>query len=159
MVSEKTVVFETNCEIFSIKENDFYEMIKSFKIASEITNLRIVERAIDEVSAELGINPENYGKILVCTMEAVNNAIIHGNKANREKIVQIDITPEKEGLIICIEDQGNGFKPADIPDPTSADNIEKISGRGVFLMSRLADRIEFNKRGNRVTMIFKYLPD
>ena len=131
-------------------------MLKTFEIASEIANLRIVERAIDEVSAELGINPENYGKIMVCTMEAVNNAIIHGNKTDKDKTVRIEIMPEKGELIICIEDQGPGFKPGEIPDPTSAENVEKLSGRGVFLMSRLADRIEFNDKGNKVTMRFKY---
>lgn len=135
----------------------FGEMIKSFEIASEINNLRVVERAIDEVSAELGINPENYGKILVCTMEAVNNAIIHGNKADRGKMVRIDITPEKEWLVISIEDQGSGFKPEEVPDPTIPENVEKLSGRGIFLMSRLADGIEFNDTGNCVTMKFKYM--
>ena len=132
-------------------------MVKSFEIASEINNLRIVERAIDEVSSELGINPDYYGKILVCTMEAVNNAIIHGNKTDREKKVRIEIMPADEELVICIEDQGTGFKPEEVPDPTDALNIEKISGRGVFLMSRLADKIEFNDKGNKVTMKFKYL--
>lgn len=135
----------------------FDEMIKSFEIASEITSLRVVEKAIDDVSAELGINPESYGKILVCTMEAVNNAIMHGNKADKGKMVRIEITPNKEGLIISIEDQGSGFKPDEVPDPTTAENVEKLSGRGIFLMSRLADGIEFNDRGNRVTMKFKYM--
>ena len=92
-------------------------MLKTFEIASEIANLRIVERAIDEVSAELGINPENYGKIMVCTMEAVNNAIIHGNKTDKDKTVRIEIMPEKGELIICIEDQGPGFKPGHNPLP------------------------------------------
>jgi serine/threonine-protein kinase RsbW len=133
-------------------------MLKSFEIASEINNLRVVERAIDEISAELGVNAENYGKILVCTMEAVNNAIIHGNKADKKKSVKIEILQGEEGLEICIEDQGPGFKPGDIPDPTSSENIENLSGRGVFLMSKLADKIEFNERGNRVTMTFKYVP-
>ena len=132
-------------------------MNRNFEILSEISNLRIIEKAIDEISAELGINPENYGKIMVCTMEAVNNAIVHGNKTDKSKIVKVSIIPENKELKISVEDQGPGFHPDKVPDPTMTENIEKLSGRGVYLMSHLADRIEFNERGNRVTMTFKYI--
>jgi len=130
-------------------------MNKKFKIESKIENLRIVEKAIDEVSNEIGFNHDNYGKILVSTMEAVNNAIVHGNKKNESKWVEIEITYKKNILKICVSDEGTGFRPKDIPDPTRAENIENLSGRGVFLMSKLADKIEFNETGNKVTMSFK----
>ena len=149
--------FETKLKKTSIKENGLWPMERNFKIFSEISNLRVIEKAIDEISAELDINPENYGKIMVCTMEAVNNAIIHGNKADISKIVQVNILPEREELKISIEDQGPGFRPDKVPDPTKVENIEKLTGRGIYLMSHLADGIEFNEKGNRVTMTFKYL--
>ena len=66
-------------------------MIKKLEIESRLSNLRIVENAIDEVTGEMGISQDNYGKILVSTLEAVNNAIIHGNKSDPEKIVEIEI--------------------------------------------------------------------
>ena len=62
---------------------------------------------------------------------------------------------KKKDLNISVTDKGKGFKPAEVPDPTKPENIEAINGRGIFLMSKLADAIEFNKRGNSVTMIFK----
>ena len=65
-------------------------MYKKIRIESSSENLRIVENAIDETTAILGISQDNYGKILVSTMEAVNNAILHGNKSDPEKIVDID---------------------------------------------------------------------
>ncbi len=130
-------------------------MRKEIIINSEIKNLRIVEKAIDEISAEIGISEDNYGKIMVSAMEAVNNAIVHGNKSVAEKVVKIEITHKVNLLKVCVEDEGKGFKPKEIPDPTKPENIENISGRGVFLMSRLADKIEFNEKGNRVTMSFK----
>ena len=130
-------------------------MQRLLKIESEIKNMRIVERAIDEISVERGISQDNYGKIMVSTMEAVNNAIIHGNKSDIRKFVVIEITGEKHILKVSIEDEGPGFKPKEIPDPTKPENVENITGRGVFLMSKLADSIEFNERGNRVTMSFK----
>ncbi|HVN58445.1 MAG TPA: ATP-binding protein [Bacteroidales bacterium] len=130
-------------------------MLKKITISSEIKNLRIVEKAIDEVSSELSISQDNYGKIMVSTMEAVNNAIIHGNKSRSECNVNIDIIHKNNLLKISVEDEGPGFRPEEIPDPTRPENIEKVSGRGIFLMSRLADKIIFNKKGNKVTMSFK----
>ena len=130
-------------------------MNKKITIRSNIANLRFVENAIDEVSSEIGINQDNYGKILVSTLEAVNNAIVHGNKAEESKNVEIIISFKNNILKISVLDEGLGFKPKEVPDPTKAENIENIRGRGVFLMSRLADKIEFNKRGNMVTMSFK----
>jgi serine/threonine-protein kinase RsbW len=130
-------------------------MQRNLKIKSEIGNLRIVEKELDNVSSELGIAEDNYGKIMVCAMEAVNNAIIHGNKYDSGKYVAITIESIEDELMICVEDEGTGFRPAEIPDPTKPENIEAISGRGVFLMSKLADKIEFSERGNVVIMRFK----
>jgi serine/threonine-protein kinase RsbW len=130
-------------------------MQRNFKIESEIINLRIVEKEIDEISTIIGINEDSYGKIMVCAMEAVNNAIIHGNKSDARKYVCVEVSETGNDLIIIVEDEGSGFKPGEIPDPTKPENIEALSGRGVFLMSKLADKIEFSDRGNRVTMQFK----
>ena len=130
-------------------------MEKKLKIKSKIESIRIVENAIDEISTEIGIKQDDYGKILVSTLEAVNNAIVHGNKVNEAKTVRIEITFKENVLKVSVSDEGMGFKPNEIPDPTRAENIENIHGRGVFLMSKLADAIEFNEHGNKVTMYFK----
>jgi serine/threonine-protein kinase RsbW len=130
-------------------------MQRSFSIRSEIENLRIVEKELDIISSDLGIAEDNYGKIMVCAMEAVNNAIIHGNKSDSKRFVKIKFENEGEDLKISVEDEGPGFKPAEIPDPTKPENLEEITGRGVFLMSKLADMIEFSEIGNKVVMHFK----
>jgi serine/threonine-protein kinase RsbW len=130
-------------------------MNRNLKIESKIDNLRIVETVIDEISAQIGINQDNYGKILVSTMEAVNNAIVHGNKLVESKSVEINISYKGNILEITIIDEGPGFRFEAVPDPTKAENIENVSGRGVFLMSKLADKIKFNEQGNMVTMSFK----
>jgi serine/threonine-protein kinase RsbW len=130
-------------------------MYKQIKIESKVMNLRIVEKTIDEVTNELGISQDSYGKILVSTMEGVNNAILHGNHSEPEKIVDIEIEFKGKVLKIKITDEGSGFRPEEVPDPTIPENIELLSGRGIFLMSHLADKIKFSKRGNTVTMTFK----
>jgi serine/threonine-protein kinase RsbW len=130
-------------------------MIKKLRIESSISNLVIVENAIDQVVTEIGITEENYGKILVSTLEAVNNAIMHGNKYEKDKIVDVEISYKNEKLKIKIKDEGKGFVPEEVPDPTIPQNIEALNGRGIFLMSKLADQIKYSKRGNAVTMFFK----
>jgi serine/threonine-protein kinase RsbW len=131
------------------------KMYKRLKIGSVMTNLRIIENAIDEITGAVGVNQDNYGKILVATLEAVNNAITHGNKANPQKMVDVEISFDNNEMIIIVTDEGPGFNPASIPDPTMPENIEELSGRGVFLMKKLADSISFNEKGNSVTMNFR----
>lgn len=130
-------------------------MQRKLTITSEIINLRVVEKELDNLSAELGIAEDNYGKIMVCAMEAVNNAIIHGNKSDKGKVVKVEMNNDGDELTISVEDEGSGFNPSTIPDPTKPENIEELAGRGVFLMSKLADKIEFSEKGNMVIMHFK----
>lgn len=130
-------------------------MIKKLRIQSKVENLRAVENAIDNITGEAGISQDNYGKILVSILEAVNNAIIHGNKEDAEKIVDIEIRLNNKELVIIVEDEGKGFITDIIPDPTEPEHIEAINGRGIYLMTKLADNIKFNQRGNKVTMKFK----
>ncbi len=129
-------------------------MYRRITIGSDIVNLRKIEEFVETVSPEFGIGKETYGEVLVAVMEAVNNAIIHGNKRDREKVV--DVLFEKSGdiLEVIVTDEGEGFSPELVPDPTRPENIENISGRGIFLMRKLSDGIEFNETGNSVTMRF-----
>lgn len=130
-------------------------MYKRLKIESRMSNLRIIENAIDEITGAIGIKQDDYGKIMVASLEAVNNAITHGNKANPQKFVDVEIEFDNDEIRITVSDEGEGFKPDKIPDPTLPENIEELSGRGVFLMTKLADSIKFNEKGNSVTMSFK----
>jgi Anti-sigma regulatory factor (Ser/Thr protein kinase) len=130
-------------------------MNKKIRIESKVGNLRVVENAIDETTAVIGISQDNYGKILVCAMEAVNNAILHGNHSNAEKMVDIVIAYKSKELNITVTDEGPGFRPEAVPDPTTPENIEALNGRGIYLMSHLADKIEYSKKGNSVKMTFK----
>lgn len=132
-------------------------MHKRITIESRISNLNVVEAMLDSVTNEIGLNREYYGKVMVSALEAVNNAIIHGNKSVPDKSVDIEVVFQENTLEIVVTDEGTGFRPDTVPDPTSPENLESLNGRGVFLMSRLSDDIEFNERGNSVKMIFKNL--
>ena len=134
-------------------------MVRSLRINSTLSSLRLVENAVDEITSDAGISFNNYGKILVSVLEAVNNAIIHGNKSIPEKFVEVKMNYNKGKLKVIVKDQGKGFIPENIPDPNTPENIEEANGRGVFIMSKLADEIKFSKKGNSVTMIFKNVND
>ena len=117
-------------------------------------SLRLVEKFVDEISEEFKLSDEVYGNILIATLEAANNAIIHGNKNRPDLNVEIIMEEESDGISMTIKDFGKGFDPKDVPDPTSPENIEKINGRGVFLMTRLSDNIEFHENGTLIKLSF-----
>lgn len=138
----------------SIQGYAMHYMRKELRIKSKYENLRSVERFVDEVSADLSLTDEVYGNLLIATLEAANNAIVHGNKGLEEKEVDILLTNDKSQIVLTVQDQGTGFDYKNIPDPTAPENIEKINGRGVFLMQQLSDHIEFFENGRIVQLTF-----
>jgi serine/threonine-protein kinase RsbW len=126
----------------------------SLKINSKPDNLRLVERLIDDVCQVYNVDENSYGNILIAVTEAVNNAISHGNQNDPEKFVQIGFQSSDKQLIFSIKDEGQGFDYQNLPDPTDPANLDKISGRGVFLMKNLADKIEFHNNGKEVSLCF-----
>jgi serine/threonine-protein kinase RsbW len=129
-------------------------MEKSMFIESKVESLHEIEKLVDELSAELTFSNEMYGNVLIAALEAANNAIVHGNKLNIDKKVFVSVFNSEKELHWVIKDQGEGFDFTSIPDPTAPENIENISGRGIFLMEKLSDGIRFEENGTRVEMIF-----
>ncbi len=129
-------------------------MKKVLKIPSRIENLRKVEKIIDEISGEFHIGEDLYGNILIATLEATNNAIMHGNKLDESKEVTIAFDLIGDKLSVKVDDEGNGFDYNNIPDPTAPENIENINGRGIFLMEKLSDKISFSRNGATVELEF-----
>ncbi len=131
--------------------------VKSIKFASKAENISIVEKFIDDLRAELNIGDDVYGNILISITEAANNAMLHGNDADETKQVEMSYELDDRGknLSFIIKDQGPGFDYTKLPDPTAPENLEKTSGRGVFLMMQLADMVVFSDKGATVEMQFK----
>ncbi len=129
-------------------------MEKVIKIPSKIENLRKVEKIIDDISGEFKIGEDVYGNILIASLEATNNAIMHGNGLDESKEVTIEIKMKGKTLSIKVDDEGNGFDYEDIPDPTAPENIENVNGRGIFLMEKLSDNISFSRNGATVELEF-----
>lgn len=127
---------------------------ETLKISSNIQNLRLVERLIEDVCDVYNVHEDGYGNMLIAVTEAVNNAIYHGNKNNPDKLVKIGFESVNNKLIFSVSDEGKGFDYLGLPDPTEPANINKPNGRGVFLMKNLADSIQFEENGSRVLLGF-----
>ncbi|MGK7393789.1 MAG: ATP-binding protein [Candidatus Cyclobacteriaceae bacterium M3_2C_046] len=124
------------------------------QIPSLSENIRIIESFIDNAKDKFRLNDDIYGNIMIAVTESVNNAIKHGNKNNKQKNVSLTLTLNENILKFIIEDQGNGFDYNNLPDPTSPENIDKPSGRGIFLMRHLCDEIHFKDEGKIVELYF-----
>lgn len=123
-------------------------------ITSNIDNVKVVENFIDQLSAEYKINEDLYGNILVAALEAVTNAITHGNRCDPTKYVFINSGFVDDYLLLSVKDEGLGFNPDRLDDPTKPENILKFSGRGVYLIRELTDKLEFLEGGTLINMYF-----
>ena len=130
------------------------EREQNLSFASKSENISLVERLINQICLEHKISEDHYGNILVALTEAVNNAIMHGNKSNPSKLIDLNVKSGDNKLTFTIKDQGEGFDFDTLPDPTNPENIEKPNGRGVFLMRHLADKVEFSDNGSTVILDF-----
>jgi len=130
---------------------------KVLTFSSTTANIAIVENLVDELCETHSIKEDFYGNILIALTEAVNNAIVHGNKLDEDKQVRLAVSHSGEVLKFTIQDEGPGFDYNNLPDPTAPENIEKPNGRGVFLMKNLADRCEFLEEGTIVSLEFDAL--
>lgn len=130
--------------------------VRQMQIASRMEGITEVEGLINALCEEFGVEETHYGEILIAMTEAVNNAVVHGNKLDINKMVDIQVRTEGPVLEFRIADQGAGFDFDNIPDPTAPENLEKPNGRGVFLMRQLADSCEFEELGRIAILRFEH---
>ena len=123
-------------------------------LASETKSLLVLEEWINKLCDLCQISVEQYGNVLIAITEAVNNAIIHGNKNIANKKTDIEYNIDGQTITFTVFDEGTGFDFNDLPDPTSPENLEKPQGRGIFLMNHLADEVNFIDNGNIVQLKF-----
>jgi len=118
----------------------FYEI----EIESDPNNLITIEEFVNYFAKDLGLSDEQLSVLLLAVTEAATNAIIHANKCDPSKLVKIHAQINDSKLIIKIKDEGKGFDPSKLPDPTEPENLLKDSGRGVYLMKVYMDEVKYN---------------
>ncbi len=112
-------------------------------LSSVPKNIVRVEKFLEKVQGHVALDEIQVHKVMVALTEAVNNAIVHGNKANRKKKVYVVCEVLPGWLLFVINDQGKGFRPDRVANPLKEENLLRESGRGIFLMRTLMDRVEF----------------
>lgn len=126
----------------------------SIQIPSILENIRMIESFIDNAKEKFQLEDDIYGNIMIAVTEAVNNAIKHGNSANKTKNVFLSLSLEDSLIKFVVKDEGQGFDYENLPDPTAPENLEKPGGRGIFLMKHLSDEVQFRDGGKVVEMSF-----
>ena len=126
---------------------------QQIKISTCFGQARQAEDRIIELAGEHGYNDEDIFALRLSLEEALTNAVKHGNRRDQSKFINIRYCVNHERVDIYIADEGEGFDPLTVPDPTRAENLELPSGRGLMLMKVYMDSIEFNQAGNEVHMI------
>lgn len=114
-------------------------------LASVPKNITRVEKFVTRVSARFLLDEIKLNKLMVSLTEAVNNAIVHGNKGNPAKKVTVICEGLPGWLLFIVNDEGRGFRPDKVANPLKSENLLRESGRGVFLMRTLMDRVEFEQ--------------
>lgn len=114
------------------------------EIESDPNNLITIEEFVNYFAKDLQLGEEKLTALLLSVTEAATNAIKHGNKCDVNKLVKIDVNVEGDTLRIIVKDEGEGFDPSKVPDPTEPDNLLKDSGRGLYLMKVYMSNIKFN---------------
>ncbi len=130
------------------------EKIADLEIPSRLENINQVESLVESLRKRYAIGESLFGNMMLAVVEAVTNAIEHGNNLDPNKAVSFRAFKCRSSIKFSVRDQGPGFNPDALPDPTSAENKEEPDGRGVFLMKHLADELEFFDNGSRVDMDF-----
>jgi serine/threonine-protein kinase RsbW len=128
---------------------------KEICLSSHPSNIVQIERFVEAFRKDHEISEDVYGNMLVAITEAVNNAIIHGNKTNTEKQVNVCLQRQRNIITCTITDEGEGFDFNHVPDPTAPENLDKEGGRGIFLMKHLSDMVIFSNDGTHVEIQFR----
>lgn len=134
------------------------KLLQTLTLHSTYEEVERVEQLLNSLQDDLGFGDEFYARLMLAVSEAATNGILHGNKLDASKTVEINAFEDNGKLIFETTDQGEGFEPEDLPDPLAEENLLKTSGRGIFLMKEYADEVSYSEGGTRLTLTFN-LPD
>jgi serine/threonine-protein kinase RsbW len=126
-----------------------------FELPTAISLMHIVLEYLLKRVEKLGVINPDQSNLFVALDEAFVNAVKHGNRFDTQKLVRITAEVSKQEARFTIEDEGEGFDVAQVPDPLDPENLFKSSGRGVLFIYNIMDEVIYNERGNRLTMVKK----
>ena len=122
---------------------------------STVNEIQAVQSAVHREMERLGYSSDACFAVRLAVEEALINAVKHGHKFNPDLVVRIEYEVDGRRVCIRVKDQGRGFRPEEVPDPTSDENLTKPTGRGILLMRAYMDEVAYSACGTEVTMIKK----
>ena len=128
----------------------------TLQLPSKPESITLLETLIEQIADKHQVSEDTFANMMTCLNEIAINAIVHGNKLDESKkvIVNAEVVDGKR-VVWTITDEGSGFDYDHLPDPTAEENLENLTGRGVFIVKQLADQCVFNTKGNEVELHFK----
>lgn len=151
-IVEKTLAYKLRF-VEDLRALPFVRERVEFELPSDLSLMNGVLHYLMERVAKLGIVQPNSSNLFVALDEAFVNAVVHGNRNDPRKLVRITADLSAHEARFTIEDEGDGFRVNELPDPCDPINLFKTSGRGVLLIHNIMDEVQYNERGNRLTMI------
>jgi serine/threonine-protein kinase RsbW len=136
--------------------NDLPKLHANLVLASRFENIEVAERALVDLCHRAGCAEDEEYWLVTALREAVANAVRHGNQQDPGRVVKIAYEIVNSTVTIRVEDEGEGFDPEDIPDPTDPENLLRPSGRGIFYMRQFMNRVDFDPTpagGTAVVMV------
>ena len=127
----------------------------TLQLPSKTESIAQLEQLIEEIADKYHVAEDTFANMMTCLNEAAINAIIHGNKLDETKKVIIHAEVEPKRIVWTVTDEGPGFDYSNLADPTAPENLENLTGRGVFIIKHLADQCIFNASGNTIELHFK----
>lgn len=119
-------------------------------------DLRRVKKPEARIMAQLrrcGYDPDTMFAIKLAFEEAVTNAVKHGNRGDASRHIHLRYYVDPQRVVLMVRDEGGGFRPSQIPDPTADENLERPCGRGIMLMCSYMTKVRFSESGNEVWML------
>jgi len=135
----------------NIRAGELYTL----QLPSKEESITQLEDLIEDISDRYNVGEDTFANMMTCLNEALINAIKHGNKMDPDKKVIINADVDSKRIIWTVTDEGPGFDYVHLADPTAPENLEALTGRGVFIIKHLADQCIFNAAGNEIELHFK----
>ncbi|MGZ3873143.1 MAG: ATP-binding protein [Mucilaginibacter sp.] len=127
----------------------------TLQLPSKRESITLLENLVEEIADKHNVSEDAFANMMTCLSEAANNAIVHGNKLDENKKVIVIADVDHKKIVWTVTDEGEGFDYNTLPDPTSPENLESLTGRGVFIIKHLSDQYIFNSKGNELELHFK----
>lgn len=133
-----------------------HELQAHLILSSRFENIEVAERTLLDLCAQAECGGEDEYWLVTALREAIANAIRHGNLQDPARKVLVDLTIRNGAVTMRVEDEGNGFDPGLVPDPTSPENLLRPSGRGIFYIRQFMSQVDFGRAphgGTSLTMV------